>query len=133
MYLFFLELRAAPTVKSRLHPVFVRECTEAILKCKNLKRFLCTVPSILGILLPSLREKCRLERVRIHANLTTDQAKMLINFEKLQSLSLEFATWNVVAVFPSWAKILQKTLTRLTLYASVYLLLMFPSYDATFR
>lgn len=117
---FLLELRTAPTVRSRLHPIFVRECTEAIEKCKNLKRFLCTVPNIMAIFLPSLQEKGQLEQVRIHANLTTDQAKMLTNFEKLQSLSLEFATWNVVAIFPSWAGILQKTLTHLTLYVSFY-------------
>lgn len=114
----FLELRTAPTLKSRLHPIFVRECTDAIQKCKNLKRFYCTVPNILAIFLPSLQEKDRLEHVRIYANLTTDQTKMLISFEKLQSLTLEFATWNVVDLLPSWAGILQKTLTSLTLYVS---------------
>lgn len=45
---------------------------------------------------------------------------MLTNFEKLQSLVLESATWNVVDLLPSWAGILQKTLTCLTLYVSIY-------------
>ena len=117
---FFLELRAIPTLKSRLHPVFVRECTEGIRMCKNLKRFLCTVPNILAIFLPSLQEKSRLEHIRIHASLTTNQTKMLTNFEKLQSLVLESATWNVVDLLPSWAGIIQKTLTCLTLYVSFY-------------
>ena len=133
-----LELRAVPTLKSRLHPIFVRECTEAIQKCKNLKRFFCIVPNIMAIFLPSLREKS-LEHIRIHANLTTDQAKMLTNFEKLQSLVLESATWNVVDLLPSWAGILQKTLISLTLYVCFYLRLLFTcffsssSYNATFR
>lgn len=117
---FFLELRTSPTLKSRLHPIFVRECTEAIRKCENLKRFLCTVSNLFAVFLPSLQQKSRLKDLRIYANLTTDQAKMLTNFEKLRSLSLEFATWNVAAIFPSWAEILQKTLTRLTLYVSFY-------------
>ncbi|KAF8805610.1 hypothetical protein BYT27DRAFT_7142389 [Phlegmacium glaucopus] len=111
-----IELRTAPTLKSHLHPIFVRECTQAIQRCKNLKRFHCTVPNILAIFLPSLREKDQLEHVRIHANLTTDQAKMLTNFERLQYLSLEFATWNVVDLLPSWAGVLKTTLTSLTLY-----------------
>lgn len=119
MYL-LSELRAVPTLKSRLHPIFLRECTESIRMCKNLKRFLCTVPNVLAIFLPSLQEKSRLERIRIHANLTTNQTKMLTNFGKLQSLTLESATWNVVDLLPSWAGILQKTLTCLTLYVSFY-------------
>ena len=73
---------------------------------------------MLAIFLPSLREKSQLEHIRIHANLTTDQAKMLPDFKRLQTLSLEFATWNVVDLFPSWARTLQTTLTSLTLYVS---------------
>jgi hypothetical protein len=119
-YRMYLELRAVPTLKSRLHPIFVRECTEAIRLCKNMKLFVCTVPNILAISLPSLQEKNRLEHIRIHANLTTDQAKMLTKFEKLQSLVLESATWNVVDLLPSWAGTLQKTLTCLTLYVSFH-------------
>lgn len=122
----FLEMRAVPSLKSRLHPIFLRECTEAIRICKNLKRFHCTVPNILAIFLPSLQEKGRLEHIRIHASLTTDQAKMLTNFNKLQSLVLESATWNVVDLLPSWAGILQKTLTCLTLYVSFYSYFFFP-------
>ena len=129
MYFLFLELRAVPTLKSRPHPIFLRECTESIRLCKNLKRFVCTVPNILAILLPSLQEKNRLEHIRIHANLSTDQTKMLTNFEKLQSLVLESATWNVVDFLPSWAGILQKTLTCLTLYVSFYSFLFMFSFS----
>ena len=121
----FLELRAVPTLKSCLHPIFLRECTESIRICKNLKRFLCTVPNVLAIFLPSMQEKSRLEHMRIHVNLTTNQTKMLTNFEKLQSLVLESATWNVVDLLPSWAGILQKTLTCLTLYVSFYTFFLF--------
>ena len=122
---YLLDLRAVPTLKARLHPIFVRECTDAIGTCKNLKRFLCTVPGVLSIFLPSLQEKSWLEHIRIHANLTTNQAKMLTNFGKLQSLVLESATWNVIDLLPSWAGILQKTLTCLTLYVSFYTFLFF--------
>ena len=118
--LLFLELRAVPTLKSRLHPIFLGECTESIRMCKNLKRFHCTVPNILAIFLPSLQEKSRLEHMRVHASLSTNQTKMLTNFAKLESLVLESATWNVVDLLPSWAGILQKTLTCLTLYVSIY-------------
>ena len=117
---FLLELRGVPTLKSRLHPTFVGECTEAVRICKNLNRFLCTSPNILAIFLPSLQEKSRLEHIRIHANLTTNQTKMLTNFEKLKSLVLESATWSVVDLLPSWAGILQKSLTCLTLYVGFY-------------
>ena len=58
--------------------------------------------------------------MRVHASLSTNQTKMLTNFAKLESLVLESATWNVVDLLPSWAGILQKTLTCLTLYVSFY-------------
>ncbi|KAF8957516.1 hypothetical protein BDZ97DRAFT_1845991 [Flammula alnicola] len=111
-----IEIRSVPTVKLRVHPVFARECRDALRLCRNLKTFKCTVPGVLAMFLPSLQDKPRLESVRIHANLTTDQAQMLLKMNKLQSLSVEFATWNVVDLLPSWTQSLVKSLTSVCLY-----------------
>ncbi|KAF9484083.1 hypothetical protein BDN70DRAFT_903847 [Pholiota conissans] len=111
-----IEIRSVPMLKSRLHPIFVRECKEALQLCKNLNTFKCTVPSVLAVFLPSLQDKQRLENLRIHANLTTDQSQMLQNLIKLQSLAVEFATWNVVDMLPKWTSSISETLSSLTLY-----------------
>ncbi|KAF8964949.1 hypothetical protein BDZ97DRAFT_2001799 [Flammula alnicola] len=112
-----IEIREVSTVKLRVHLVFARECRDAIRLCRNLKTFKCTVPGVLATFLPSLQDKHRLESVRIHANLTTDQAQMLLKMNKLQSLSVEeFAMWNAVDLLPSWTQSLVKTLTSLCLY-----------------
>ena len=77
------------------------------------------------MLLPGLQEKERLEKVRIFANLLPDQAKMLVNIKNLQHLSLEFASWSVVDLLPSWTQSLASTLTSLTLYVRPLLVLTF--------
>lgn len=114
------EIRAVPMLKSRLHPNFVRDCKEALKLCKNLNKFKCTVPGVLAIFLPALEDKRRLESVRIHANLTTDQAQMLRKFGTLQSLAIEFATWNVADMLPTWIPSISETLSSLTLYVRTF-------------
>ncbi|KAF8153001.1 hypothetical protein B0H34DRAFT_754140 [Crassisporium funariophilum] len=126
-----IELRTVPTIKSQCHPAFVRECAEAIRICKNLKLFKCTVPNVLPTFLPSLKEKSHLEDLTVHANLTSDQAKMLLKLGNLQSLTVNFATWNVVDVLPSWTESLSGTLTSLTLY--VMLVFFFTKRHALIR
>ncbi|KAF8902553.1 hypothetical protein CPB84DRAFT_1775664 [Gymnopilus junonius] len=111
-----IQILAVPTVKSPIHSVFVRECREAIRICTNLRIFNCVVPNVLSMLLPGLQEKERLERIRICANLTLEQTKLLVKVRNLQHLSLEFASWNVVDLLPSWTMSLSSTLTSLTLY-----------------
>ena len=82
----------------------------------------------------------REESTGTHANLTTDRARMPTNFEKLKSLSLKFASRNIVDIFPWWAGILQKILTNL-LYVSfcctfcvcAFIYFSSFSYDPTFR
>ncbi|KJA23864.1 hypothetical protein HYPSUDRAFT_39391 [Hypholoma sublateritium FD-334 SS-4] len=111
-----IEIRSVPMLKSRLHPTFVRECREALQLCRNLRIFKCTVPGVLPMFLPSLGNKERLESIRIHASLTSDQAKMLAKLGNLHHLALEFATWNVVDMLPSWTQSMSKTLSDLTLY-----------------
>ena len=108
-------------LKSRLHPTFVRECKEALQLCKNLRIFKCTVPGVLSMFLPSLGNKDRLENIRIHANLTSDQARMLTKLGNLNCLALEFATCNVVDMLPSWTQSMSKTLSDLTLYVCALL------------
>lgn len=83
---------------------------------KNLASFRCTVPGILPLFLPFLEEKERLETLLVHANLKTDTAKMLAKLNRLQRLTLEFATWNVVDLLPSWSQNLSQTLTTLSLF-----------------
>jgi len=68
------------------------------------------------MILPSLQDKGRLEGVRINAHLTTEQSKTLLKFGKLKNLTLEFASWNVVDLLPTWAETISRTLTTLTLY-----------------
>ncbi|KAF5325529.1 hypothetical protein D9619_009874 [Psilocybe cf. subviscida] len=111
-----IEIRAVPTIKSRLNPIFAKECCETIHMAKNLASFRCTVPGILPLFLPFLEEKERLETLLVHANLKTDTAKMLAKLNRLQRLTLEFATWNVVDLLPSWSQNLSQTLTTLTLF-----------------
>lgn len=125
---FCAEIRSVPRLKSRLHPVFIRECRDALQLCKNLRTFSCTVPGILSIFLPSLARKECLQSLRIHANLTTDQAKMLAQFDKLQNLSIEFATWNVADMLPSWSQSISKTLSDLTLFVRGLSRYIFPSH-----
>jgi len=68
------------------------------------------------MMLPSLQDKESLESVRINAHMTTEQSKTLLKFGKLKSLTLEFASWNVVDLLPAWAETISRTLTTLTLY-----------------
>lgn len=121
----YTEIRAVPVTKLPVHSVFVRECRETIRICTNLRSFHCVVPNVLSMLLPGLQEKERLEKVRIFANLLPDQAKMLVNIKNLQHLSLEFASWSVVDLLPSWTQSLASTLTSLTLYVRPLLVLTF--------
>ncbi|KIM41365.1 hypothetical protein M413DRAFT_445384 [Hebeloma cylindrosporum] len=112
-----IEIRAVVTVmKSHLNPNFVRETRLALGLCKNLRTFRCTIPNILPMILPSLQDKERLENVRINAHLTMEQSKTLLKFAGLKSLALEFASWSVVDLLPTWAETVSSTLTTLTLY-----------------
>lgn len=114
-----IEIRYAPPVMPNLscpHPEFIRECSNAIDICHNLTKFKCTGANILPCFVKSLQGKPRLEGLRVNANLSTDQSKILIQLQKLKTLTLEYASWNVVDVLPVWITSLKQTLTSLTLY-----------------
>ncbi|KAF4612878.1 hypothetical protein D9613_010997 [Agrocybe pediades] len=110
-----IELRSVPTLKNTMHPGFIRDCKETLRLCRNLKKFRCTIQNVLPVFLPVLEEKKSLDTLRVYANLTTAQAGMLAKITGVRTLSLEFASWNVVDVLPAWTKNLSN-LTSLTLY-----------------
>lgn len=117
------EIRYAPNVMPNLscpHPEFIRECSYAIDICHNLTTFKCIGPNILPYFVKSLQGKPRLECLRVNANLSTDQSKILIQLQKLKTLTLEYASWNVVDVLPVWITLLKQTLTSLTLYVRLF-------------
>jgi len=116
----FSEIRVVPRIKSSPHPVFMRECREALVLCHNLRMFNCAACNVLPILLPSLQETTRLRDLRVYSNLTTLQAKMLTSIKNLTNVSIEFASSNVVVNLPSWMQILSNTLHSLTLFVSAH-------------
>lgn len=64
----------------------------------------------------------------MHASLTTSQAQLLTKIKDLTTLSIEFASWNVVHCLPSWMESLSTTLNSLVLYVrSLYSALRRPS------
>ena len=118
------EIRYAPNVMPNLscpHPEFIRECSNAIDICHNLTKFRCIGPNILPYFVKSLQGKPRLEGLRVNANLSTDQSKILIQLQKLKTLTLEYASWNVVDLLPLWITSLKQTLTSLTLYVCLFI------------
>jgi hypothetical protein len=112
----FLDIRVVPHIKGPINPAFMKECREALKLCRNLVTVACTVPNVLAMLLPSLQEKPRLKDIRVHANLTTLQAQLLVKIKNLTSISIEFASWTVVHCLPSWMESLSNTLNTLVLY-----------------
>ncbi|TFK31537.1 hypothetical protein BDQ12DRAFT_618731 [Crucibulum laeve] len=111
-----IEICSAPLANSQVHPAFVQDCSNAISICRNLQYFRCTVPNILHYFLLARGSKVNLRSLRIHAQLSTDQAHLLIKLGRIRNLSLEYASWNVVDTLPRWIEPSRTTLTHLTLY-----------------
>ncbi|KAH7919397.1 hypothetical protein BV22DRAFT_1040932 [Leucogyrophana mollusca] len=113
-----IDIQSAPCVTiGQIHPHFVAECADAVRSCKNLSAFNC-VPRILGPLLGLLQDKERLQKLRIYAALSTKQCEQLLEIKSLQSITLDFPSWNVVDNLPKWVESLRRNLTHLTLYMS---------------
>ncbi|KAJ3844625.1 hypothetical protein F5878DRAFT_648803 [Lentinula raphanica] len=110
-----MEIIAIPALRSMHHPIFIQECTEALTLCKNLESFRCTVDAVPPFL-PSLRDKERLSKLRIHANLTTPQSEKLAELSSLTDLCLDFGSWNVLDILPRWIPKFANTLTSLCLF-----------------
>ena len=115
-----LDICFVPNIKSFPHPVFMRECRDALQKCHNLTTFKYTAeaPNLFSTLIPSLINKPRLKNLRIHCNISTAAAKMLEKVKNLTYLSLEFASWNVTQILVSWMTSISVTLSSLTLHVS---------------
>ncbi|TFK52940.1 hypothetical protein OE88DRAFT_1711773 [Heliocybe sulcata] len=112
-----IDIRRIPTARSSssYHPEFVRDCTQVISAASNLTSFTLTIDA-LPPFLPALQGKQRLRDLRIYANLTTDQSAKLIEIKGLHNLTLDYASWNLVDVLPTWTRTLSPSLTSLTLY-----------------
>jgi hypothetical protein len=104
-------------LKSQHHPVFIRECIDALNLCHNLLSFKCAV-NVIPAFLPSLQGKRRLQDVRVNANLTDSQSAKLVMLTGLQTVALDSASWNVVDMLPNWSKMMKDTLTTLTIFVS---------------
>jgi len=59
--------------------------------------------------------------LRINARFSTTQAATLAKLGKIEKLSLDFGSWEVMDVLPRWAESIGKSLTTLTLYMSTEL------------
>lgn len=116
-----LDIRNMPVVKSQhFNPSFVSECTQALNLCRNLISFKCIV-NALPPFLASLHGKERLEDIRVHGNVSTDQAEKLIQVSNLKTLAIDHGSWNLMDVLPRWTVSIKSTLSHLILHARTYL------------
>ncbi|KAG5652656.1 hypothetical protein H0H81_004212 [Sphagnurus paluster] len=109
------DIRTTPLYKGKVHSDFMRECTCALELCYNLHSFTYT-PTANTPILPILQKRDRLRELRIAARFTTSQAATLAKVRKLEKLELDYGSWEVMDILPTWAASLQKTLTSLTLF-----------------
>ncbi|KZT26178.1 hypothetical protein NEOLEDRAFT_1113568 [Neolentinus lepideus HHB14362 ss-1] len=112
-----IDIRRVPVTRSGSihHPEFIRDCTQVISAANNLTSFTLTV-DILPSFLLALQGKERLRDLRIYANLTTEQSKKLVDIRGLHNLTLDYASWTLIDMLPTWARVLSPSLTSLTLY-----------------
>ncbi|KAJ6537427.1 hypothetical protein DFH09DRAFT_1263465 [Mycena vulgaris] len=110
-----VDIRTVPVVKTQYNTKFLLECTRALELCRNITSFRCSI-NALPPFIPALQKKDRLRDLRIHANLTTEQSTRMISLSTLRSLTLDFASWNLMNLLPRWTASLQNNLTTLTLY-----------------
>ncbi|KAJ7619838.1 hypothetical protein DFH06DRAFT_1106272 [Mycena polygramma] len=110
-----VDIRTIPVVKTQYNPKFLLECTHALNLCPNIISFRCSINALPPFIAP-LAQKDRLRDLRIYANLTTDQSMRLVNLTKVQHLTLDFPSWNVLNLLPKWTGALQGNLTSLTLF-----------------
>lgn len=112
------EIRAVPKIKTtavQYHSTFISDCVQTVEKAHNLLSFKCTQP-LLPVFLRSLGNKERLEKLRVNADVTTEQSDLLSKVRNLTSLALDSGSWNVADMLPKWAPNFTSTLTELILY-----------------
>ncbi|KAH7883008.1 hypothetical protein F5I97DRAFT_1930608 [Phlebopus sp. FC_14] len=121
VYVKHIAVHFAPSLPSPQHqvdPAFLKDLTDALQQSCNLTSFTCTVAKILTPLLPALKEKSRLTHLRVYASLGTRQVKSLQEIKGLRNLCLDFPSWNVIDVLPTWLGGMSTTLTHLTIFMS---------------
>ncbi|KIJ63567.1 hypothetical protein HYDPIDRAFT_40977 [Hydnomerulius pinastri MD-312] len=115
-----IAVHSAPALQSsssQVNPGFLKDLSQAIGEAGNLRSFTCTV-KILPPLLPQLKDRTRLQHLRVSAPLGTRQVNVLQEVKGLQSLCLDFPSWNVIDVLPKWLGGMHKTLAHLTIFMS---------------
>ncbi|KIK97307.1 hypothetical protein PAXRUDRAFT_825067 [Paxillus rubicundulus Ve08.2h10] len=101
-----------------INPIFLKDLAQAVCVASNLRSFTCTV-NILPPLLPHLKDKPRLQHLRVYAPpIGSRQMNVLQEVRALQSLSLDFPTCNVIDAMSKWVGGMQNTLTHLTIFMS---------------
>ncbi|KAJ7675528.1 hypothetical protein B0H17DRAFT_987778 [Mycena rosella] len=111
-----VDIRTVPVVKTQCNPRFLLECARAIALCSNITSFRCSISNALPPFLAALQQTDRLQRLRISAALTTEQATRVVALSTIRHLTLDFASWNLMDLLPRWTAVLQNNLTTLTLY-----------------
>lgn len=108
------EILALPLYKGKPHQAFISDALKALTLCTNLQDFVCA-PHILPSFLDVLASRTRLKDIRVNANLTAEQAEVLIRVRGLQKLVLDHATGWVMHVLPSWAGAMSDSLSHLAI------------------
>lgn len=103
-----------------MQPQFMQDCARTIDLCDNLVSFTCK-PPILQCFLLNLQDKQSLQHIRVNANMTRDQADLLVQIQGLKSITLDAGSPYAVDILPRWTTGLKTTLTDLTLYVSIRL------------
>ncbi|KAG6906253.1 hypothetical protein DXG01_014971 [Tephrocybe rancida] len=116
-----IDIHNIPSLCRKANPDFVRDFTDALKLCNNLRSFVYTPTSLLAIsaVLPMLDGKQHLRNIRISAKLAASQAATLVKFNQVERLELDHASWGVLDTLPRWAERIKKTLTTLTLFSSM--------------
>ena len=111
------EIRRVPLRHGIAVSDFLSDAAFALHACTNLRSFTFTSES--DVLPSFLKPLIRLEHLtdlRLRARLTTAQAELLAQTRGLRSLTLEYASWNVLDLLPAWAGALRGTLRTLTIH-----------------
>lgn len=113
----FAEIRRVPLRHGVAVADFLSDITFALDTCANIQSFTFTSETdILSTFLKSLLSLKHLMELRLAARLTNPQAELLGRITGLRTLTLDYASWNVLDMLPTWTSTLRGTLRVLTLF-----------------
>ncbi|KAI0310960.1 hypothetical protein OF83DRAFT_1153092 [Amylostereum chailletii] len=117
VYVRAIDIRVIPNTVTKMSPDvrFLKDAAAAVGASQNIRSFTCTLYRAVPSFLAPLQGKENLQHLRISANLTPVQSDLLIKLKGLKSLFLENASWSVLDALPRWAKVLEPTLSHLTI------------------